>query len=240
MTVRATKPCVDCGAPCSRGSRGRCRPCGYAGRRKREGKPGPAPTCVECAGPVSRSSRTGRCIACFNRSANADPALKARRAEGIRRKFANDPSHRVKMANVVQENAARAMLRPERRAAAVARGQFLYREHLCRPEVRERNVAAIRANAWKISEAQIGWCPPEERELYRHLTRVKRLSAAEARAAVFAKLAADRQHRAPSPKQPKTFEEQLAAVDSGRAQVVPVLQTRREYDYTLAGVSEIA
>lgn len=216
--TRATKPCVDCGAPCSRGSRGRCRPCGYAGRRARGGEPAPPQQCTDCAGPVSRSSRTGRCLACFNRVANADPVLKARRAEGIRRKFAEDPAHRLKMANVVQANAAKALLRPERRAAAVARGKYLYRERLCRPEVRERNVAAIRANSWKISEAQIGWCPSEERELYRHLTRVKRLSAAEAKEAILAKLAADRR-RAKSPRKRKTFAEQLAAVESGRARI---------------------
>jgi len=61
------------------------------------------------------------------------------------------------------------------------------------PEVRAKAVigfrAWVRANPEKISlhntqasRTRMAWCPPEYREQYHHLTRVKRLTAGEARA----------------------------------------------------------
>jgi hypothetical protein len=75
------------------------------------------------------------------------------------------------MALVAARNGSKYWTDPEHRPVAVERGKMLYREYLSKPETRERCVAAIRANSWKITEHYLSWCPVELRDEYRKLQK---------------------------------------------------------------------
>lgn len=188
---REGPPCIDCSGPTTKRSKsGRCVPCMYAAKRR------PARHCVDCGVEVSRCSR-GRCRSCSATALNADASLKQRRVDGIRRKFAEDPAHREKMAKVARRNGAGFWLDPAHRDEAVARGQRLYKQFLSKPEVRARCNEAIRANSWKISDHHLAWCPAEYRDEYRAL-KARLRYAPKARAAIEQRIREERAVKHPA------------------------------------------
>ena len=146
--------------------------------------------CLDCGKQIGPGRKSGRCLPCGNLFRGSDPEFQRRRAEGIRRKF-QDPEHLEKMRAVARRNGQKASTDPEYRKRLIERGKRIYAEILSRPDVRKRNVAAIKASGWKITEHWLGWCPEEYRGLYRRLTLSKRMPAKAAREAVEKHIADD-------------------------------------------------
>lgn len=186
----ANRECSDCAKPISRRSKtGRCLKC--ACRLIGQARKLPPRHCCDCGTEISRSAK-GRCRPCGAAYVNGSAEIKARRADAIRAKF-RDPNHAAKMRVVARENGKKASQDPLHRQWLKANGKRLYRDILSRPDIREKNIAAIRANSHKITEHFLGWCPPEWRDEYRYLIRTKRMLAAEAKAVILAQITAERE-----------------------------------------------
>lgn len=173
-----TPTCQYCGANAGRSKKAMCQPCYHARRRK------PDRDCIDCAKPISRYTKSGLCAGCKNRRNGRDPEFQRRRAEGIRRKFAEDPAHREKMRKLALRACQKAMCDPEYVARLRERGKILVRTVLCTPEALAKLAAVRGDNGRKASETRLGWCPPEWRARYKQLTISRRMLAADARAHV--------------------------------------------------------
>lgn len=171
--------------------------------------------CVDCGIGITRASGTGRCRACLNKFRAKDPAYRAAQKAGIRRKWDTDPAFRAKMNGIAAENSRKALENPEWRAYLRERGKKLYHEVLKRPDVMEKCKAAVRANSYKVREARIGWCPPEWRDEYYHLTVTKRFLAAEAKRIILAQIEQDRKRKAAAAETLSPFERQERALARG-------------------------
>ena len=128
--------------------------------------------CARCPNPICRENKSGLCRVCFN----ADPAMQAKRAEGIRRAFM-DPVKRERQRKAV----AAANKRPERRARSgeLAKALKLWESGL--PKI----TGEVRAVQGKTCSAnRMAHIPADYLDLYRELTRVRRLPAGEALAVV--------------------------------------------------------
>lgn len=192
--------CVGCGASVDyRTKNATCRPC----RQK---------PCADCGKTLSFKNESGRCASCFAKLVNADPELTKRRADGLRHKIATDPMFAAKLRAVAAEMGFKAGRDPELRKRRVAHGKWMWENVLSRPDVRAKNLAAVKGNGPKQSAYWMGWCPPEYRDEYRFLTKTKKLSRPEAQAVIFAEIA--RKEAALSP-----FERQERALQRG-AQIV--------------------
>lgn len=148
--------------------------------------------CLDCSKELSAKNKSGRCIPCGNRHRGNDPEFQRRRADGIRHKFATDLEFRARRTASLLRSRDKAMTDPEMREKLAEHGRRQFREYLSKPEVRERNVAAIRANSHKISDHFLAWCPAEFREMHKHNVRSKRMLSADSRK-IIEKLAADRE-----------------------------------------------
>lgn len=149
--------------------------------------------CLDCAKPLGRANRSGRCCRCFPVHLGADPAFRRARADGIRAKFANDPAHRAKMADVARRNSARWRQDPAAYAQLVAHGRRQIAA-LHSPAAKATSLAARGVAGRKITETRLGWCPPAYREAYRKLCRSQRLTAAAARAEILGRVAREQAH----------------------------------------------
>jgi hypothetical protein len=166
--------------------------------------------CLDCGEGLGPKNKSGRCRPCGNTFRNADPEFRRKRAEGIRRRFA-DPLHRKKMKFVIGENARKARQNPLYMSALRRRGYQLAATYLNDPEIRARNIAAIKAAGPKMSDTKLAWCPREWRDEYRRLTIRKRVPTAEARAMILDQIAAEKRKA----NKLSPFERQDRALASG-------------------------
>jgi hypothetical protein len=139
----------------------------------------PAPShsgrCSVCDAKLGRTNKSGLCRK-HVASANArDPKWREKQRAGIRRKIENDPAYRGE-------------LRVRARKAAASRDPDVMRERWLRDRVWEKsnpsNPAgsdARRRAGRSISARRLADIPAHLRDDYRHLVKVKRFSAAEAR-----------------------------------------------------------
>lgn len=129
-----------------------------------------------CGQLVGARNTSGRCKSCAIAHLNADPAIRRRRENGLRE--------------------AGKSLSPEAREKRRQQGKWLHRQFLSNPELVARLASPeIRAKAGRaITEAKIGWCPPELRDHYRYITQSLRYSKVEARAIIEAEIPGTEQH----------------------------------------------
>lgn len=161
------KPCSECGTSIDRRVKsGLCKVCVR--------KP-----CGDCGATLGPKNRSGYCSRCNTARLNADPEFSQLRLNGIRRKW-EDPDFLEAQRRRCQRMGQKFGIDPDMRARRVAWGKFAYASWLSKPEIRERaNTSPLRGK--KVSEARMGWCPPEMRERYRYLTHSKKMLAADAR-----------------------------------------------------------
>lgn len=131
----------------------------------------------ECGAPISKRSKTGRCQPCANRFVNNSPEMKAKRAEGIRRKWATDKEFAARMKRQATERIMSPEVREKSRAAFV----------LNQPWTKaSRDAESYARGGRSISEKRLGHIPLTLRGKYRYFVRSKRMSAADATAACLA------------------------------------------------------
>lgn len=172
--------CSKCGGHRSKRSlSGLCFKCSMAARKPAQRH------CERCEKPIHIRTRGELCYRCLQ----ADPEFQARRLAGVRKTFEN-PEHRAKMARVVARNHAKARLRPEFAEWLSAHGKHLA-QILQSPEIKAKmNTPEFREKLGRaVSEARVGWCPPEFRDEYRSLIRSKRMASSKARAIIEEKVA---------------------------------------------------
>lgn len=131
----------------------------------------------ECGAPISKRSKTGRCQPCANRFVNNSPEMKAKRAEGIRRKWATDKEFAARMKRQATERIMSPEVREKSRAA------FMLNQPWTKAQ---RDAASYARGGRSISERRLAHIPITLRGKYRYLVRSKRMSAADATAAVLA------------------------------------------------------
>lgn len=173
-------------------------------------------TCSDCSAPITDISNSGRCRSCNVIRNNKKPELVAKRMEGKRRSM-SDPIKYARACQIARDNIRKAMSDPVKRAKASELGKVKAALYFNTPEGRAwANRPEVRARAGRsISEARLGWCPPEYREQYHSLMRLKVCNAAEGRAMIEEQIKADRERlRNLSP-----FERQERALRNG-AQLV--------------------
>lgn len=142
-------------------------------------------TCKDCPAELSQRNTSGYCRKCIGRAVWKKPGFREKQRRGIKRAIHGDPATLEKY----RENARKAAKSP---AAAKARKERWHRERVWEqgnlaaraPEVRER---AGRATAL----TRLPWCPPHLLDLYRDLTRTKRIPADEAKQMVLEQEAAE-------------------------------------------------
>lgn len=171
-----------------------------------------ARTCLDCPKSITPKSKTGRCVACSAKARWADPAHRAAHRAGAKRGAAK------RLANPAEAERLRAVMLANRRTD---------------PDV------IARANASR-DRTVMGWCPPEHRELNRHL-RARGVLLPE-RKALIAEQVAIEERRAAAAEAARMaalspLERQLAKVRAG-ARIVEVRPMRRaDYAFTLGGVA---
>lgn len=149
--------------------------------------------CIDCSGRISSQSRTGLCRSCACKRQNSDPSFAARRAAGIRERF-KDPATRLKAAQELRERHMEARRRPDV-ADRLSRALALARARSFDPDGRANFLASRAAAGRKRSETVLAWCPPEYRDGYRTLTRVKGKSARDAKRIVLKRIDDDKRAR---------------------------------------------
>lgn len=155
-------------------------------------------TCSTCGTGIYHRNKSGLCRSCIAH----DPAIQAKRAEGMRRAFQLRPellvaaTERIRAATKTPEHAERA------------------RRMMKEGRLWERGVLAlgpagspVRQRAGKtVSNTRLNHIPRELRDEYRHLVNIKRFSAAEAQSIVLEQHEREierfRQRIAPTPPAP--------------------------------------
>jgi len=143
------------------------------------------PHCQNLDACKARSATT-HCRRCAAGALMADPAIRARHQQGIDAKFA-DPVKRNAHVAVATGNIRRFLDRPGSREYLRERANEI-RPLSQTPQAIERRVSGMREAAEKRTRTLLPWCPAEWIEEYRHLTRVKHLKPAEARAIIEAEI----------------------------------------------------
>ena len=176
--------CRTCGGPRSRFSRfGFCRTCA---RRNRDNLPppmNPHTHCLDCGKGLCKINVTGYCKPCWGSKQWEDPDFRERRAEGVRRKFA-DPEYMAKMRKQCQRLGQKTAIDPVLQARRREVGRVMYLKNLAAPEVRQRCLEAVRKAGPKHTELRLGWCPEPFRTRYRYLIKTKKMKAVDARALI--------------------------------------------------------
>lgn len=169
--------------------------------------------CATCPTPVSNEAKTNYCRACTRARNNKIPELTAKRAEGKRRSL-QDPVNYARACQIAAANIRRAMSDPAKRAKFVELGKAKAAIYFADPEIRARvNDPALRkAVGRKISETRMAWCPPEYRQQYHDIMRLRVATAAEAREMIREQIDRDRA-RAKASLSP--FERQERALANG-------------------------
>jgi len=158
---------------------------------------------------------------CGLRLANADPIVKAKKADAARRRM-KDPAYRARLVAQVVAAGHAARARPEFRKRLSEMGRIAIRKAHT-PEALAKRIAKRPEATRKRTETMIGWCPPQYRDEYRRLSRQGNLRAADARRIIEGKMT--------------PFERKLNAVRLGAGIVVTPPAVRRGYDYTMGGVT---
>ena len=168
-------------------------------------------TCSDCSTAISNISKSGRCRACNTARKNKDPEQTAKRMAG-KREAMKDPIKYARACQVARDNIRKAMADPVRRAKAVERGKVKAALHFNTPEGRAwANRPEVRARAGKtLSETRMGWCPPDYRQQYHDLMRLRVCSAEEGRNLILEQIAKDKRETNLSP-----FERQERALARG-------------------------
>jgi len=138
-----------------------------------------------CGNTLGPRNKSGNCRSCTAKRINADPLFRARQADGVRAKMANDHVYRA----ACQKRAAALFARPDIRAKA--------REGVLRCRNWEKATAAITPEALAkrgrtLTAIKLAHVPTDYRDLYRFLRRTKRLSIADATKACLDQQAADK------------------------------------------------
>jgi len=186
--------------------------------------------CSDCHGPISTQSKTGRCRRCAVNHSNADPAIRARKAEANRRK-SQDPAFVQRAVRHLQAGQKAARSDPERAAKLVAKVQANL-ALAWSVEARRKWYAGRKEAARRRTETMLGWCPPRWRDEYRRLRNCWGRGAAEARRMIEEKMAIERANMTP-------FERQMEALRNGARLIEKPRFRSREYDFTLGGVSDL-
>lgn len=136
--------------------------------------------CITCGKPIGPRGKTGYCRKHHNQS----PESRAKRSEVMKRLWSTDPAYRDHMTT-----AGAANLRTEtavtRRAAAVKANRTWEKASAAiTPEHRAKG-------ALRNTETLLGHIPREYRDMYRVLTRNRRVPAAEAAAMIHEQHALD-------------------------------------------------
>lgn len=127
-------------------------------------------------------SATTHCKRCAAAALMRDPAIRARHKASIEAKFA-DPDKRAAHIEVATHNIRQFLDRPGTIEFLRERAEVI--RPLSRlPEAVARRESRMKAAAEKRTRKLLPWCPPDRLEQYRHLTRVKHLKPAEARAII--------------------------------------------------------
>lgn len=145
-------------------------------------------TC-QCGATITDYNKSGKCRPCVRASILRSPETEARRAEGIRRKYREDPAYRAKMQAIMKRVGQKAGIDPEITARRREQGKWMYENVLNTPENRAKVLATRPAVAEKLREQKLGWCPPDLRDEYQRLYRNKHIKAAKARAIIEQKIA---------------------------------------------------
>lgn len=146
--------------------------------------------CVDCAVPVFAGSKTGRCRRCKNTWLGSNEDFRQARAEGVRRKWSDDPVFASRMRLLFSEIGKENGTDPVRRAKLVEHGHRMKAVLQLPENVAKRDYAKVSAT---LRERRIGWCPQEYRADYRYLTHNKGLRAHEAKAIILGQIKADRE-----------------------------------------------
>jgi hypothetical protein len=170
-------------------------------------------TCSDCSTSIADGCASGRCRSCNVIRNNKKPELVAKRMAG-KREAMRDPIKYARACQIARNNIRKAMADPVKRAKFVELGKIKAATYFADPSIRAQvNDPALRkAIGRKISETRMAWCPPEYREAYHDLLRLRLCNAAEGRALIEEQIKADRA-RARSILSP--FERQERALRSG-------------------------
>jgi hypothetical protein len=175
--------------------------------------------------------KTDLCRRCSALAHTHSPESKVKRSYSMKRKF-RDPEfaqeHARRTAEGKREMLARdpAAMERLREAGRVLAATGL--GHAAQRPGSEPRVLVGRQN----TDRRLGWCPEHLRDLYRQLVRSKGYTGAEARAFVENEMERARAQRG----KPKTFEQQLRAVQAG-AGLVEKFKPSTNHDFTLGGVA---
>ena len=132
-------------------------------------------TCTTCGKRLGVNNTSGLCVSHFNARLNSDPEAQAKRLAGVRR---DASARRDEKRRVLLANAAKAMERPERRAALRERMKWV--QPLSQTaEARARVDHA--SNGRKRTNTVLSWCPRAYRAQYRKFVRARVGSAADCR-----------------------------------------------------------
>jgi len=181
--------CRVCSKPVSRTSKLRlCRVCSPKHRFSVEAPP--PKHCTDCGKELSFANSIGRCKGCFAKQQWMNPEFKERRMAGIWRKINSDPDYREGMRKRAQRLGQITALDPEIQAKRREAGKRAYVK-LNSPEVRAKNLAAVKAAGWKHRERMLAWCPERYRDLHRWHLRTKHMTLAESQAIILPMVADD-------------------------------------------------
>jgi hypothetical protein len=191
--------------------------------KRGRGTPSKMNTCKTCSGPVSVHSRTGNCRVCALAASNADPRVREKIAEANRRK-AKDPVFRAKLKARIARIGVECRTDEEFMAVLRENG----RKNIAgawTPEARAKWYAGRQEAGRRISATRLAWCPPDRIAEYRHLTRVKRIRAAEARRMIL--------------DSPTPFQRMLDKISAGAGISIVRPFRKADHPFTLGGVSSI-
>lgn len=138
-----------------------------------------ARTCAMCDTMISGGNKSGFCKRHIFKGLAADPAFNEKRRAAIKATFAVDPVKNERRRETMRRNGMLPQARAARSRAAKQIGLSAIGTRARREKPGTYTDAAKRCSATRLA-----WCPPELRELYRHLIRSKRYHAEEARALV--------------------------------------------------------
>lgn len=169
-----------------------------------------------CACGAITSRRANRCRPCGMARLNGDPQIKAKRIAGVKR-AANDPA--TKADRVERARRANATKRKNPAYMAFLRHQIRRIQPLsCTPEALTRRDHVKRGQT--LSDTRLPWCPREYRALHRWHIYTKRMTSAQSREIIEAKIREDQGNM--------TFEDKLRAVAEGKLSTYTV-PTRQDW-----------
>ena len=167
-------------------------------------------TCTVCGKDLCRKNTSGLCKPHYMAAWNSDPVAKAKRLVGTRR-YAASPEG--KLANSIRAKAAATtyLSTPEGMAAAVANMRRLQPLSYTPEALARRDNVTM---AKKVSDYKMAWCPPEYREMHRHLSQTKRILIAECKAIIAEQIKIDRARMSPFERQEADLKAKLERNDA--------------------------